>query len=167
MTERINEIEFAKVTWFWLLSYFLALTANAINLQLNTPLFLPPLALLVAFFWANHVINTPHLISAFFLGLLYDGLYDALLGVHALLFVLLMMLMIRIRLMFRSYRLWQQSMVIVVFMALYQLIYYFIMPINLAGNAGWGYWSVPLLAGLLWWPIYTSFRWITHFNSST
>jgi rod shape-determining protein MreD len=164
MTERINELEFSKVTWLWLLSYFVALTANAINLQLTTPLFLPPLALIVAFFWASHYINASHLISAFVLGLLYDGLYQSLLGMHALLFVVFMYLMLRVRLRFRSYRIWQQALFILLYMSIYQLIYYWITPTELTDQTLWAYWSVPLLAGLLWIPIVSSFRWLTRMN---
>jgi rod shape-determining protein MreD len=165
MTERINELDFSKVLWLWLLSYFVALTANAINLQLSSPLYLPPLALIVAFFWATHLINSSHLISVFLLGLLYDGLYQSLLGMHALLFVVFLYLMLRIRLRFRSYRSWQQALFIVLYMAIYQVIYYWITPINLSHEDIWGYWSVPLLAGLLWIPIVTSFRWLTRMNT--
>ena len=164
MTERINEPEFSKVTWLWLLSYFVALTANAINLQLTTPLFLPPLALIVALFWASHYINASHLASAFVLGLLYDGLYQSLLGMHALLFVVFMFLMLRARLRFRSYRIWQQALFILLYMSIYQLIYYWITPTELTDQTFWAYWSVPLLAGLLWIPIVSSFRWLTRMN---
>ncbi|SFR53146.1 rod shape-determining protein MreD [Thiomicrospira sp. ALE5] len=164
MTDRINDLEFRKVIWLWLFGYFVALTANAINLQLTSPLFLPPLALLIAFFWASHLINASHLISAFVLGLLYDGLYQSLLGMHALLFVVFMFLMLRIRLRFRSYRIWQQALLITLYILLYQIIYYWITPIQLDEHSIWAYWSAPLLAGLLWIPIVMSFRWLTRIN---
>ena len=167
MTERINELEFSKVVWLWLLSYFVALTANAINLQLSTPLFLPPLALIVAFFWATHFINGSHLFSVFILGLLYDGLYQSLLGMHALLFVVFLYLMLRIRLRFRSYRIWQQALFIMIYMAIYQLIYYWITPIHLSDKDVLSYWSVPLLAGLLWIPVVRSFRGLTRMNTTS
>ncbi|AHF00783.1 rod shape-determining protein MreD [Thiomicrospira aerophila AL3] len=167
MTDRINDIEFSRVTWLWLLSYFVALTLNAINLQLTMPFFLPPLALIIAFFWTTYYIHSPHLISVFILGLLYDGLYQSLLGMHALLFVLLMFLMLRIRLRFRSYRIWQQSLVITFYLAIYQLTNYLMNGEILTGSQTWHYWTVPLLAGLLWVPIYMSFRWIISLHTHT
>lgn len=150
MSDKFQEIEFHQVKWLVILSYFFGLTINVFSLKQPLLVILPPIALLIVLFWAVQLLRNSHLLVAFSLGLLYDALYQTLLGSHALLFVVITFFMLRIRLRFRTYRVWQQSLIVGFYLLIYQGLYYLIFSPQLDGVLLNYFWLMPVIASLLW-----------------
>ncbi len=150
MSDKFQEIEFHQVRLLVIFSYLVGLTVNIFSLKEQVLIIFPPFALLLTLFWSVQLLRNSHLIVAFSLGMLYDALYQSLLGTHALLFILITFFMLRIRLRFRSYRLWQQSLIIGFYFYLYQGLHYLIFSPQLLGDTLWLYWSMPISATLIW-----------------
>ncbi len=150
MSDKFQEIEFHQVKFLVITSYIVGIIINIFSLREPLLQILPPLALILVLFWSVQLLRNSHLITAFILGLLYDALYQTLLGSHALLFVLLTFLMLRIRLRFRSYRVWQQSLIIGFYLLLYQFLFSLFFAPSLHEEMFWIYWLMPFVAALLW-----------------
>lgn len=150
MSDKFQEIEFHQVKFLVITSYIAGLIINIFSLREPLLQILPPLALMLVLFWSIQLLRNSHLITAFTLGLLYDALYQTLLGSHALLFVLITFIMLRIRLRFRSYRVWQQSIVIGFYLLLYQFLHSLFFAPTLHEQVFWVYWLMPLVGVAIW-----------------
>ena len=150
MSDKFQEIEFGQVKWLVITSYLFAIILNIIAIQDPLLTFLPPFGLLLVLFWSVQLLRNSHLITAFILGVLYDALYQTLLGGHALLFVIITFIMLRIRLRFRTYRHWQQGLVVGFYFYIYQILHYFFFSPVLEGQVLFLYWIMPIIAGIIW-----------------
>lgn len=150
MSDKFLEIEFQQVKWLVIFSYLFAIILNIFAIRDPWLVFLPPFALLTVLFWSVQLPQNSHLISAFILGLFYDALYQSLLGSHALLFVILTFMMLRIRLRLRSYRYWQQGLVIGFYFYIYQFFHFVFFSPSIQVEHQWLYWTMPVVAGTLW-----------------
>lgn len=150
MSDKYQEIEFHQVKLLVISSYLIGIIFNIFSLREAWLTILPPIGLMLALFWSVQLLRNSHLITAFIIGLLYDGLYQTLLGSHALLFVLITFIMLRMRLRFRSYPLWQQGVVIGFYMLLYQVLHHFFFSPVLTDQTYLAYWLMPVFSALLW-----------------
>lgn len=150
MSDKYQEIELHQVRWLVISSYLVGIIFNVFSLRENLLIILPPLGLLLVLFWSVQLLRNTHLITAFLIGLLYDGLYQTLLGSHSLLFVLMTFFMLRMRLRFRSYRLWQQGVVIGFYMLFYQLMHHFFFSPALTEQTSLLYWLMPVFSAFIW-----------------
>lgn len=151
MADHFITVSSTKIRWLILFSYLFALIVDS-TVMLNANLaFLPPITLLMVLYWSSHVIDRTYFISAFVLGVLADALYQTTLGAHSLLYVIIVFMMLRIRLQFKTYPAWQQAFIIGIYLFLYQVLNtLFFSPV--LDQHFVAYWTMPA-AGILLWPM--------------
>lgn len=104
---------------------------------------------------AYWVIALPHRIglwSAFVSGLLLDVLNNSLFGEHALALLVVIYCLIRLHRQIRFFPNWQQSIVIMFFALIYQLVLYIIQTIIHSPMPGLDF-ILPILTTGLFWPL--------------
>lgn len=150
MIGKIMDIKASQARWIILISYLFCLAFDSMVLLDNASLLVPPLTIIVLLYWCANFLDRTHLFSAFVLGLMADTLYQTTLGAHALLFCFIAFLMVRHRLRFRAYPVWQQAFFIGAYMMLYQILnYIFFSPVLINGDIGY-YYLMPFVSLLLW-----------------
>ncbi|KUJ71552.1 rod shape-determining protein MreD [Thiomicrospira sp. WB1] len=154
MTTKVFSLKLSDVKWLWLASFLIGLVLDTM-LMISADIHnAPSLTLLILIFWTTQIFEHTHLFSAFILGLLFDAILASPLGAHALLFVLITFMMLRIRQSFKAFPVWQQSMMIVIYYAIFQALSWLLLQPALSG-AGWTFYVLePVFAGLLW-PVIT------------
>lgn len=156
MSDKVFSLHLSHVKWFLVLSYFVALVLDSmITLSFNLN-FIPSFTLLILLFWSTQILNQTHLFTAFLLGLLTDASLQTALGAHGLIFLSITFLMLRARLRFKGYPLWQQSLIITMYFFIYQIVSWVLFQPALSDNAFIYYWVEPIIAGLLW-PLISGF----------
>jgi len=150
MSNKLFSLKTSQARWVILISYIIALAFDTIALFGHSSPVIPPLTLFFLLYWCANFLDRTHLFSAFLLGLLADTLYQTTLGSHALLFSMITFLMIRHRLRFKGYPVWQQAFLISLYMMSYQLLNYLFFSPVLNGNEIVQYWTMPALSILLW-----------------
>ncbi|GKT12689.1 MAG: rod shape-determining protein MreD [Thiomicrorhabdus sp.] len=156
MSTKSFHIHLSQVRWTIITAYFIAFILDTMMLLgYSTPI-LPPLTLLVLLYWSANFIDRTHLFTALLLGVLADTLYQTTLGAHALIYIILTFLMIRHRLRFRTYPLWQQAFSISLYMLVYQSLNYLFFSPVLDNSDFVPYWSMPAI-GLIAWPFLSYF----------
>ncbi len=138
--------------WLIVISYVAALVLNALPLPQPWGLFMPPMGLLVLFYWAMRQLDRTHFPAAILIGLLYDALEGTLLGGHALLFSVLLFIVLRLRLRLRLAHPLQQSLLFMVLLYLYEGLGWFILRPQLDETTR-SFWLMMPLATLLIWPL--------------
>lgn len=154
MSDKVFSLRFSDIKWLFILSYFVSVVIDSMMILSFNINFVPYLTLLILLFWSTQILNQTHLFSAFALGLLFDASMNTPLGSHSLIFVTITFLMLRSRLRFKGYPLWQQSIIVGSYFILFQVMSWFIFHPVLVGNAVLYYWVEPLLAILIW-PVLT------------
>lgn len=158
MTEKILNIHFSNVKWLVFFSYFVALTLDSMYMLGTLALPLPSMALLTLLVWTVILQDKTHLLTALVLGLLSDGISDSVLGAHAIIFSLMVFILLRVRFRFRSYPMWQQTFMIMVYFFATQLLGLFLLqPVFNASNV-YNYWLAPLSIIFLWPILLTLFK---------
>ncbi|BCN92874.1 rod shape-determining protein MreD [Thiomicrorhabdus immobilis] len=155
MTESFVNIRSTQVRWLILLTYLLGLIIDSMVLLNSSLEFLPPMTLLAVLYWSGHCVDRTYFISAFLLGVLADTLYQTTLGAHALLYCIVLFMMIRNRLQFRTYPAWQQAFIVGIYLLFYQALNTLFFTPVLDDGSFVPYWSMPA-AGILIWPVMTS-----------
>jgi rod shape-determining protein MreD len=141
------------MSWkFPALTLLLALLLTAFPLPAPVAPYRPEWVPLILIFWSLLAPERFGLLTAFWVGLLLDTLSGALLGQHALALVLVVYLTIRFHLRIRVFPVWQLSMTIVLVLALYEFVLFWV-----DGVAGRSVpiierWA-PLLASAVVWPL--------------
>lgn len=138
-----------------LLNYLIALLINAFPLPQPVSFVLPPMALLMLFYWAQKSLSHTHFFAAVIMGLLYDTLNQTLLGTHALMFSTFLFVFLQIRLRFRLYGTLQQAILVMVFLYAYQLVYWLLF-LPSPSTLPLTYWLMPF-STLVFWPL---IRWL-------
>ncbi len=162
MSHKLFNLKTSQARWVILVSYIIALALDTIALFGHSTPVIPPLTLFFLLYWCANFLDRTHLFSAFILGLLADTLYQTPLGAHALLFSIITFLMIRHRLRFKGYPVWQQAFFICLYMLLYQgLNFLFFNPI-LNSDDFVQYWTMPALSLFLWPLLAYSLRKFSH-----
>lgn len=150
MTEKVFSLQIQDIKWLFFLSYLVAIVIdNMMILSLDIQ-FMPSLTLLILFYWTTQVLYKSHLFSAFVLGLVFDTTLNTPLGAHSLIFLTTTFLMLRSRLRFKSYPMWQQSMIIGSYILLFQIMSWFIFSPKLLETTLYYYWLEPVVASLTW-----------------
>lgn len=150
MSNKLFNLKTSQARWIILISYLIALALDTVALLGHSSPVIPPLTLFFLLYWCAHFLDRTHLFSAFILGLLADTLYQTALGAHALLFSIITFLMIRHRLRFKTYPVWQQAFFISLYMMIYQMLNYLFFNPILNNNDFVQYWTMPALSILLW-----------------
>ncbi len=150
MTEKFVNLSSTQIRWLILISYLLALIADSMVLLNQSISFIPPMTLLIVLYWSSHVVDRTYFISAFILGTLADALYQTTLGAHALLYVIIVFMMLRIRLQFKTYPSWQQAFIIGIYLLIYQALNTLFFSPVLDNGSFVPYWSMPAVGILIW-----------------
>ncbi|PLA75400.1 rod shape-determining protein MreD [Hydrogenovibrio sp. SC-1] len=150
MTEKVFSLQINDIKWLFFLSYLTAIVIDNMMVLSFDIQFMPSLTLLTLFFWTTQILYKSHLFSAFILGLAFDTALNTPLGSHSLIFLTTTFLMLRSRLRFKSYPLWQQSIIIGGYILVFQIMSWFIFAPKLFGNAPYYYWLEPVIATLIW-----------------
>lgn len=150
MTNNMHVVRFSSVKWLVFVSYFLGLVLDSMSSLGILPGHYPSFTLLLVFYWTIQIQNTTHLFSAFILGLLSDAIFNTTLGAHAILFSFLIFILLRTRLQFKSYPLWQQTLILTGYFYLFQLIGLLLFQPNLDDDSLMLYWAIPSLTLILW-----------------
>ncbi len=152
MTEKFITISSTKIRWLIIISFLIALIVDSM-IMLNPDLtFLPPFTLLMVLYWSSHVVDSTYMVSAFILGTLADALYQTTLGAHALLYIIIVFMMLRIRLQFKTYPAWQQAFIIGIYLLFYQALHTLFFSPVITKDIFVLYWTMPA-AGILIWPL--------------
>ena len=152
MTESFVNIRSSQVRWLILITYLVGLIIDSMVLLYSSLEFLPPMTLIAVLYWSGHFLDRTYFVSAFLLGVLADTLYQTTLGAHALLYCLILFMMVRNRLQFRTYPTWQQAFIIGIYLLIYQALNTVFFSPVLDDGSFVPYWSMPAV-GILIWPI--------------
>lgn len=154
MTDKVFSLNLTNVKWFLIFSYLITMiTDTMISLSFSNH-FIPSITFLLLLFWVTQILNQTHLLTAFLLGLLFDASLATPLGSHALIFITLTFLMLRVRQRFKSYPLWQQSLMVGTYILIYQIMSWFIFSPTLIEYQLLYFWLEPVVATMIW-PVLT------------
>jgi len=115
----------------------------------------PDLLLLLVIYWALSAPRIAGLTFAWFCGLAIDLLKGTTLGQHAVAFLLVSFLTHKFQLRMRLFPIWQQTVTVLLLLALYQFIVFWIDGIIGQPVVTWMRW-LPALSGALLWPALVS-----------
>jgi len=137
--------------WFIALSLGLALAINLIPFGLQPGL--PDWVALVLVFWCIHQPHKVGMGGAFAFGLTMDVAHGALMGQHALSYVLLAFAACGLSRRILWFPLWQQALHVLPLLLGSQLVMLFVRLIGGADFPGLGWFSSSLTATVLWYPL--------------
>lgn len=103
--------------------------------------------------WALVIHDRISLLLAFVLGLIIDTLYGSILGQHALGYVLITYLAVRLGLRMNPEAFFQQVALLGTVLVLYLLINLWMQRVTGNANSNWLYWA-PLVSSIVVWPFY-------------
>lgn len=136
--------------WFINISILAALIFSIMPLPLAIQSLWPDWAAMVVMYWA---IALPHRVSigtAWVVGFLLDILLGTVLGVHAVALSIIVFAVSSNFQKFRNFSVWQQSVLIGIFLILYHLIIFWINRFLLNLNFSFEYISPSLSSAVLW-----------------
>jgi rod shape-determining protein MreD len=110
----------------------------------------PEWLLLVLIFWAIYLPERVGLNIAFMLGILMDLLMGTLLGENALAFVFIAYFMMRFSRRIELFPLWQQSVIMLLFMLIFQSYKFIIWRLLYGEGVEPLYWVSALITAFLW-----------------
>lgn len=111
----------------------------------------PHWVLLTLIYWSMALPARVSIGIGWFLGLLLDVIYDALLGQHALAIALIIFVTVKVHQRLRIFPLWQQAIVIFVFSLIYSLIILWVKGISGVAPSLWLF-LIPSFTSALIWP---------------
>jgi len=103
--------------------------------------------------WALVIQDRVSLVMAFVVGIAIDTLYGSILGQHALGYVLVTYLSVRLGLRMNPEAFLQQTALLIATLGLYLLISLWVQGVTSNSDGSWLYW-VTLLSSIIIWPIY-------------
>jgi rod shape-determining protein MreD len=112
----------------------------------------PDWLLLLVIYWCLAAPSLAGLAYAWFCGLLVDGLVGSLLGQHALAFSLVGLITHRLQLRMRIFPVWQQAFTVLLLLALYHFLVFWVDGIVGQPATSWWRW-LPVAAGAIFWPV--------------
>ncbi len=110
----------------------------------------PEWVTMVLIYWCMALPDRIGVGIGWFMGLLLDVAKGALLGQHALALTLVAILTIHLHQRLRFYPVWQQSLMVLVLIALTQLVVVWIKGVIGQPPGSWTYWLPSLTSPLLW-----------------
>ena len=136
---------------FIYLSLIISLLLTVIPVPFQISLFRPDWVLLVLMYWTLALPRRVNIGTAFLMGFLTDVLVGTVLGVNALAFSVVAFVMAVNHLQIRNFGIIQQSLLVGLLLALYQLLLFwlsnFLTGVNFRPAYLW-----PVLTGMLVWP---------------
>ncbi len=118
----------------------------------------PEWVVLTLFYWALVLPDRVGVNVAFSMGILMDLLTGTLLGEHALVYVLVSYITVRFAPLIRLFPLWQQGIVIFLFIILFQTFKFWIWGLSGGVMVNWVYWLPGIISAILWPWIYMLMR---------
>jgi rod shape-determining protein MreD len=112
----------------------------------------PDFLLLVVIYWALSAPRLAGLTFAWLCGLAIDLLTGVLLGQHALAFLIVAFLTHKFQLRMRIFPIWQQTLTVMMLLALYQFVVFWIDGVIGSPVTTWARW-IPVFTGALLWPV--------------
>lgn len=139
-----------------ILSIIVALMLTMMPLPDVVSAFRPDWVALITIFWAISVPRSYGVGIAWFVGLVVDVTQGTLLGQHALAFVVMIFVTVKFHLLMRVFPLLQLTATILVLLALYQFLLFWINGVAGIVAPAVNYWG-PVLTGTLLWPLLYTF----------
>lgn len=137
--------------WAILLSIFIiALTLEIMPWPTSLQSFRPAWLIMVLTYWAMATPNKISIGSAFILGVLWDLILGSNLGVHALILSVFTYLISANHLILRNLSLWQQSLLMILFVILIRFGIFFIELFLHTAVFNWQEIFGAIVSGLLW-----------------
>lgn len=118
----------------------------------------PEWVILTLFFWALVLPDRVGVNVAFSMGIIMDLLTGTLLGEHALVYVLVSYITVRFSPLIRLFPLWQQGIIIFLFIILFQTFKFWIWGLSGGAVVNWVYWLPGIISAILWPWIYMLMR---------
>jgi rod shape-determining protein MreD len=112
----------------------------------------PDLLLLLVIYWSLSAPRIAGLLFAWLCGLALDLLTGVLLGQHALAFVLVAFITHKVQLRMRIFPIWQQTLSVLLLLAIYQFVVFWIDGVIGEPVTTWRRW-IPVFTGALLWPV--------------
>jgi len=139
-----------------LISLVSALALAIVPLPVAIAAYRPDWVPIVLIFWSLMAPERVGLLTAFAMGLALDTLSGALLGQHALAMVTVVYLSVRFHLQIRVFPVWQLSMSVILLLALYEFILFWVDGIAGRSVPVIERWA-PVVSGALVWPLVLSY----------
>ncbi len=133
-------------------SLLLGLLLSLVKLPETLGVVRPAFLLLVLAYWTQVAPRYAGLFAAWGLGLLLDVIYAGMLGQHALALVVSVYAVMRMRSALRMSPLWQQCLMLMVVVVLYEFILFWMDGVAGRSADPWYRW-VPVLTTPLFWPL--------------
>ncbi|CAN5165733.1 rod shape-determining protein MreD [soil metagenome] len=121
----------------------------------------PDWVALTLIFWSMHVPRRVGLGATWICGIALDVLKGALLGQHALALTVVIFFTLKFRLRMRVFPIWQQSVVVLALVALYEFILYWVDGVAGRSVSGVDRWT-PVVTSALVWPLVAGLFGRTH-----
>lgn len=147
--------------WFINTSIFIALVLSIMPLPIALRPFWPDWAVLVVIYWAMALPHRVNIGTAWVVGFLLDLLLGTILGVNALALAIVTFVVSSNFQKLRNFSVWQQSVLIGVFLVLYHIIVFWVNRFLLNLNFSIEYIMPALSSAVLWlwfFPLLRSFR---------
>lgn len=135
-----------------IISLVVAMALRVFPWPLGSDVYSPDWILLVIIFWCLTVPERFGVASAWLVGLVTDVLTGQLLGQHALAYSVIAYLAVKLHLRLRLFPLPQQTLSVVLLLALAQLLTLWSEQIQGTPYITWTYW-IPSFTGALFWPL--------------
>lgn len=143
---------FGVIAITFLVAVFLTVLPLPDAIQAFRPLWL----MLVLIYWVMEVPEAVGMVTAWCLGLLIDVMSGAVLGQHALAFMVVAYLTYQLQYQLRVFPIWQQAIAVFLFISLAQLLILWSNALmGLSVSSYWQYWSGIVVSALLWPWIYS------------
>lgn len=136
---------------FWI-SLLCALLLQLVSLPESLAAFRPLWIPILLVYWALNDARLPVLLAAFLFGIALDVLLNAVMGQHALAFVLLTYLALKLRGLFSMLPLWQSTIGLLPLWVLYAFLMFWIDGVARHRSDPWLRW-LPVAATPLFWPL--------------
>jgi rod shape-determining protein MreD len=133
-----------------LITLVVALLLTVIPLPEWARPFRPQWYTLVLIYWTMALPHRVGVGSGWLLGIFVDLLTESLFGLHALGLAIIAFIVLQLHQRIRVYPLWQQSLVVLLFLLLEQLLVYWIIGYTGQPLPSPAYWSAPFFGMLLW-----------------
>ncbi len=137
--------------WAILASFLVAMMLTLMPLPDGTEWFRPEWVAMVLIYWCMALPERVNIGVAWIMGLFLDVARGALLGQYALALTLVAYLTVRLHQRLRIFPLWQQSLAVLVLVALEQLLVLWVKGIIGQSPDSWLYW-LPSVTSMLLWP---------------
>ncbi|MBV53287.1 MAG: rod shape-determining protein MreD [Coxiellaceae bacterium] len=141
-----------RIRCIWCLSLLVAMMWNVIPRSHVWHAVLPDGVFIVLIYWFL-IDNTPRgLVSVFFIGLLTDLSLGSLLGLHAMIYSIMMFAVLRWRKVLSALPIWQQGLVVALLVVLFNGLQWTVFAQVGLSMSAWS-WLSPWIAGYCIWPL--------------